>query len=93
MIHKFITKVLLKTYKYTNFVELYTSLYSVLKCSFIRKRKRTLISESPDHKMAPCYLPRLKNQVLSPLRGLTAVFGMGTGVSLALWAPIRDQFN
>ena len=36
-------------------------------------------------KAAPCYLPA--NAVLSPLKGLTSVFGMVTGVSPSLWAP------
>jgi hypothetical protein len=36
---------------------------------------------------APCYFPA--KAVYSPLLGLTAVFGMGTGITLALWAPMR----
>ena len=38
------------------------------------------------YNLAPCYLPA--TAVFSPLLSLTSVFGMGTGISSALWAPI-----
>ena len=33
---------------------------------------------------ATCYSPKVNSLVPSPLRGLTSVFGMGTGGSLSL---------
>jgi hypothetical protein len=38
------------------------------------------------YNLAPCYLPAVA--VFSPLLSLTSVFGMGTGISSVLWAPI-----
>ena len=38
------------------------------------------------YNLAPCYLPAVA--VFSPPLSLTSVFGMGTGISSVLWAPI-----
>ncbi len=40
---------------------------------------------------APCYSPILYRIVPSPLRPLTSVFGMGTGVSTSLWIPGKEK--
>lgn len=45
------------------------------------------------YNLAPCYLPAVA--VFSPPLSLTSVFGMETGISSVLWAPISliDIFN
>lgn len=46
----------------------------------LNTKKTPVINWGLRHNSAPCYFP-LKG-VSSPLSGLTAVFGMGTGVAL-----------
>src|SRR5258705_8875095 len=62
-------------------------------CSSLRE---VLLSKTqrPDLSVGPCDIPgnflrshTLARAVPSGLRGLTSVFGMGTGGSLSLWSP------
>ena len=53
-----------------------------------RKNRKPPVWVATLYNLAPCYLPAVA--VLSPLLGLTSVFGMVTGISPALWAPMAQ---